>query len=204
MTIPAVTTRGRAAFSPCGRYRWWLERLWEPGGSRLLFIGLNPSRADHRRDDPTLRRLVAFAAGWGYGSLEVLNLFALVSPDPAALGRGGEPEGDANIAWIRRRLRALDRQARRAGESATPSLIWLGWGNGGRRLGQDGRVLDLLAPRAAQLVCLGLTASGAPRHPLYQPAASLLRPYGPSCARSAAVAAAPWPAPPAAMPSICS
>lgn len=88
MTIPAVPIRGRAAFSPCGRYRWWLERLWEPGGSRLLFIGLNPSHADHRRDDPTLRRLVAFAAGWGYGSLEVLNLFALVSPDPAALGRG--------------------------------------------------------------------------------------------------------------------
>jgi RNA-directed DNA polymerase len=97
--------------------------------------------------------------------------------------------------WLRRRLRAG------AGDAAAP--IWLGWGNGGRRLGQDARVLELLRPHQPRLVCLGLTAAGAPLHPLYQPAASLLRPYGPSCGRSAA-AAAPWPAPPAATPSTCS
>jgi hypothetical protein len=190
-----VTVRGRAAFSPCGRYRWWLERVWEPGGSRLLFIGLNPSRADHCHDDPTLRRLMAFAAAWGYGGLEVLNLFARISPSPAALAQAADPVGAANGAWLRRRLRAG------SGSAAAP--IWLGWGNGGRRLGQDARVLALLAPHQPRLVCLGLTAAGAPLHPLYQPAASLLRPYGPSCGRSAA-AAAPWPAPPAATPSTCS
>jgi hypothetical protein len=199
-----VKATGRAAFSPCGRYRWWLERVWDPGGSRLLFIGLNPSRADHRRDDPTLRRLIAFAAGWGYGGLEVLNLFARVSPDPAALARDADPEGGANLAWIRRRLRARDRRDHRAGAGEPPALIWLGWGNGGRRLGQDERVLELLAPRRPLLVCLGLTACGAPLHPLYRPAASLLRPYGASCGRSAAVAPAPWPAPPAATPSTSS
>lgn len=187
---------GRAAFSRCRQYRWWLERVWEPEGSRLLFIGLNPSRADHRQDDPTLRRLMAFAAGWGYGGLEVLNLFAHMSPSPAALAHTADPVGAANGAWLRRRLRAADCRA-------SPGLIWLGWGNGGRRLGQDARVLALLAPHQPRLVCLGLTATGAPLHPLYQPAASLLRPYGPSCGRSAA-AAAPWPAPPAATPSTCS
>ena len=31
----------RAAFSACGHYRWWLERLWQPQAPRLLFIGLN-------------------------------------------------------------------------------------------------------------------------------------------------------------------
>lgn len=187
---------GRAAFSRCRQYRWWLERVWEPQGSRLLFIGLNPSRADHRHDDPTLRRLMAFAAGWGYGGLEVLNLFARISPSPAALAQAADPVGAANAAWLRRRLRAADRYA-------SPGLIWLGWGNGGRRSGQDERVLKLLAPHQPRLACLGLTAAGAPLHPLYQPAASLLRPYGPSCGRSAA-AAAPWPAPPVATPSTCS
>ncbi|KEF42660.1 MAG: hypothetical protein ER33_05195 [Cyanobium sp. CACIAM 14] len=199
-----MNATGRTAFSPCGCYRWWLERVWDPRGTRLLFIGLNPSAADRRRDDPTLRRLIAFAAGWGYGGLEVLNLFARVSPDPAVLARTADPVGHANLGWIRRRLQARDRQARWAGEGTPPALIWLGWGNGGRLLGQDRRVLELLAPRQPLLVCLGFTASGAPLHPLYRPATSLLRPYGASCGRSAAVATAPWPAPPAVTPSICS
>ena len=88
MTDPVLATTLAAAFSPCGQYRWWLERLWQPAAPRLLFIGLNPSRADGQRNDPTLRRLLGFAQRWGYGSLEVLNLFARVSPSPAVLRRG--------------------------------------------------------------------------------------------------------------------
>lgn len=195
---------GRAAFSRCGQYRWWLERVWEPQGSRLLFIGLNPSRADHRRDDPTLRRLMAFAAGWGYGGLEVLNLFARISPRPAALVLAADPMGAANGAWIRRRVRAGEWRSGSARAGVPPPPIWLGWGNGGRRWGQDERVLALLAPHRSRLVCLGLTASGAPLHPLYRPATSLLRPFGASCGHSDATVRAPWPAPPAATPSTCS
>ncbi len=199
-----MTATGRAAFSRCRQYRWWLERVWEPQGSRLLFIGLNPSRADHRHDDPTLRRLMAFASGWGYGGLEVLNLFARISPSPVALAHAADPVGAANPAWIRRRLRAGARSAGAIPTGAPPPLIWLGWGNGGGRFGQDVRVLELLAPHHCRLVCLGLTASGAPLHPLYLPATSLLRPYGASCGQSDAADRAPWPAPPAAMPSTCS
>jgi hypothetical protein len=169
-----------------------------------VFIGLNPSRADDRRDDPTLRRLMAFAAGWGYGGLEVLNLFARVSPSPAALWLQDDPVGKENQEWLLRRLRTWQQTARTTVVGAPASLIWLGWGNGGRRLGQDRRVLALLAPQSSRLVCLGLTASGAPRHPLYQPAASSLQPFGASCGHSFAVPAAPWPAPPVAMPSTCS
>ena len=70
------------AFIPCGRYRWWLQREWDHLLPRLIFMGLNPSHADRKRDAPTLRRLVGLARGWGYGSLDVLNLVAWISPSP--------------------------------------------------------------------------------------------------------------------------
>ncbi|MEO1002564.1 MAG: DUF1643 domain-containing protein [Cyanobacteria bacterium J06638_7] len=155
---------GRARFSACGQYRWWLERCWQPGAPRLLFIGLNPSRADAGRDDPTLRRLLGCARGWGYGALEVLNLFAAISPSPAALRRRADPVGGLNDAWIRRRLAAT-----------APAALWLGWGAGGGWRGRDRAVLQLLGGR--RLLALGLTRGGHPRHPLYLPAGLHLQPW---------------------------
>ena len=60
-----ASPHGKAAFSRCGRYRWWLRRQWREEAATLLFIGLNPSSADGSRDDPTLRRLIGFAGAWG-------------------------------------------------------------------------------------------------------------------------------------------
>lgn len=161
--VGAMEPQGAAAFSACGHYRWWLERVWALEGPRLLFIGLNPSRADGGRDDATLRRLVGFARCWGYGALEVLNLFARISPSPALLSRVVDPVGAETDAWILRRL---------AAEPEAP--LWLGWGNQGARQGRDQEVRALLAGR----ICLqlGTTASGQPRHPLYLPGTLQLQP----------------------------
>jgi len=157
-----------AQFSPCGRYRWWLQRCWDPQRPPLLFIGLNPSRADAQRDDPTLRRLLGFARAWGYGGLEVLNLFARISASPAALRRCADPVGAENDRWLQQRLEA----------QPPGGALWLGWGNGGAWRGRDQQVLALLERWAApgcergvhpRLLALGLTASGQPRHPLYAP-----------------------------------
>ncbi|MGA0337414.1 MAG: DUF1643 domain-containing protein [Vulcanococcus sp.] len=150
---------GRAALSSCGRYRWWLERQWQPQAPRLLFVGLNPSRATAERDDPTLRRLIAFAQAWGYGSLEVLNLFARISASPAVLRRSADPIGPQTDQWLQRRLGVL--------ADAPGAAVWLGWGNGGRWRDRDQAVLRLLRQQAVPLLALGLTASGQPRHPLY-------------------------------------
>ena len=89
-----------AAFSACGRYRWWLWRQWHRQRPLLLFVGLNPSRADGARDDATLRRLVGFARQWDYGALLVLNLFACISPSPALLRRAADPVGAETDAWL--------------------------------------------------------------------------------------------------------
>ena len=42
-----------AVMSACGRYRYALRRRWRQGSGELLVVGLNPSRADARVDDPT-------------------------------------------------------------------------------------------------------------------------------------------------------
>ena len=167
MTLAGTTMQDRAAdavFSPCGHYRWWLERRWDSQRPALLFIGLNPSRADGERDDPTLRRLQGFARAWGFGGLEVLNLFARISASPVLLRRCADPVGSENDLWLEQRLQALPADA----------AVWLGWGNGGAWRERDQQVLaligEVLPPEGGvQLLALGLTASGQPRHPLYVP-----------------------------------
>ena len=70
----------RAVFSDC--YRYLLS--WEKK-HQIIFIGLNPSTADERIDDPTIRRCRGFAESWGYGKMYMLNLFAYRSTDPNPL-----------------------------------------------------------------------------------------------------------------------
>ena len=95
--LPLNSWQAEATLSSCGAYRWLLHRpipSREPSAGQrrlLLFIGLNPSRADGRRDDPTLRRLQGFAHHWGYHHLVVLNLFARISPSPSLLCSAQSP-----------------------------------------------------------------------------------------------------------------
>ena len=197
--VQEAIVSGTAAFSPCGLYRWWLERLWQPAAPRLIFIGLNPSRAGGQRDDPTLRRLVGFAQHWGFGSLEVVNLFARVSPSPAVLRRAADPVGAEADVWMQQRL-AANPQA----------LVWLGWGNQGAWRGRDQEVLALLQGHG--LWALGLTAAGQPRHPLYVASDVALQPLtwhnqqtlGHPVGTSVSLPGAPpCPASPAATPFTC-
>ena len=204
-------TAASACFSACGHYRWWLWRQWQPQRPELVFIGLNPSRADGQRDDPTLRRIVGFARSWGYGSVRVLNLFARISPSPALLKRCSDPVGPDNDRWLRQALLLW-------ADSSDGSALWLGWGNQGAWQGRDQALQTFLAVNAVgrSVLALGLTAQGQPRHPLYAPAATqpqrlvhaqpdhpllaqTLEP-GASCGQRAAT---PWPAPRAVTPFIC-
>lgn len=183
-------------FSPCRNYRWSLLRQWQPHLPPLLFIGLNPSRADAQRNDPTLRRIVGFARQWGFGSVTVLNLFARISPSPTLLKRAADPVGADNDRWL---LGALNAPAGQIAQGR-PAAIWLGWGNQGAWHGRDQRVLGLLRDALAaahppgscpaiQLLCLGLTTQGQPRHPLYAAASAPVQRlalvaapgHGPSC-----------------------
>lgn len=149
----------KARFSRCRRYRYSLERRWQSGTGRVLFIGLNPSTADHRRDDPTIRRCVGFARDWGYKELEVVNLFAFRATYPEDLKQFSEPVGPRNDEWLRRSHRRAD-------------LTIACWGNDGRFLDRAERVMAMLD----DLHCLQINQSQQPAHPLYQPASRRPRP----------------------------
>ena len=151
-----------AYFSEDRRFRYLLRRRVGNSTGRVLFIMLNPSMADEVRNDPTIRRCIGFAHNWGFGLLDVVNLFALISTDPRGLLEVDDPVGPYNDAMIHRALEAAD-------------SVVLAWGNHG--LDHQERVEEVTAMvrRSAQPLCLGLTLKGAPRHPLRLARGTMLR-----------------------------
>jgi hypothetical protein len=153
-----------ATFDSTGCYRYYLGRHWSQAGSSLTIIMLNPSQADASRDDPTLRRCIGLAQGWGFGAIAVVNLFAYRSPHPRVLRQVADPIGPGNNAALAEATQQADQ-------------ILLAWGNWGGWLARDRAVLELLIPHQAKLRCLGRNRTGQPRHPLYIPRAAPLMPW---------------------------
>jgi hypothetical protein len=159
-----------ARIDSTGRYRYTLWRGWDPRRPRVAFVMLNPSTADGERDDPTLRRCIRFARDWGFGSMEIVNLFSLRARSPRRLRRAADPVGPEND----RHLLAAATRARR---------IVAAWGIHGALGARDLAVMRILGARR-RLHCLGTTAAGHPRHPLYLAADTLPVPYRPGTALS--------------------
>lgn len=146
-----------------GQYRYRLWRIWDSGAPTVAFVMLNPSTADASVDDPTIRRCIGFARTWGYGSLEVVNLFAYRATSPQILRAAVDPVGPDNEAHL-----LATRQ------KVMPVI--LAWGNQGTFLGRNQTVLKQLA-NIENVYCLGLTAGGHPCHPLYLQAHTKPVPY---------------------------
>lgn len=136
-----------------GNYRYLLSREWNSSLKTISFIMLNPSRANARTNDPTITRCINFAKAWGYGRLEVVNLFAYRTPHPSLLKQAVEPIGKDNDRYILESVAQSDR-------------VILAWGNHGTWLRQDLYTFKLLK-NFNHLYVLGITKNGCPRHPLY-------------------------------------
>ena len=154
-----------ASISPCGLYRYRLGRRWSEG-RQMLFVMLNPSTADASLDDATIRRCIGFARREGCGAIEVVNLFAFRATNPAAIATAGDPIGPDNDSTIE--------AAARAG-----GIVVAAWGASVPRAhaSRPAKVLRMLQGHGP-ISTLGLTRAGAPRNPLYLPAASPLAIFG--------------------------
>lgn len=144
--------RSDAIFDLEYRYRYSLTRCWDVMGSKMTFIMLNPSTADANQNDPTITRCMNFARRWGFGSLEVVNLFAYRSTDPRLLSIVDDPVGPDNDTYI---LNAIRRS----------ELVVLAWGTKGVLRQRDQEVLDLISDY--DLYALDVSKHGHPKHPLY-------------------------------------
>ena len=145
-----------AGISRCKAYRYWLRRRWGEG-PEVIFIGLNPSTADSKTDDPTLRRIMGFSHKWGFSGVTVINLFAWRSQDPGELRKVEDPVGPRNNYWLKKLSQGTE-------------PVVAAWGNGGGFRARNQFVLATVA----ELYCLGQTQQGHPRHPLYAPVNSRL------------------------------
>ena len=151
MLMNGLLVNKNATFSDCRKYRYALSRTWNGKKKTILFIGLNPSTADEKIDDPTIRRCINYAQNWGYGSLLMVNLFAYRATMPSELKNVKNPIGNDNDLHIIELSKKAD-------------IAVAAWGNEGSLLNRDKEVKKILP----NLMCLKINKSGQPAHPLYQ------------------------------------
>lgn len=149
-----------AIFSDCERYRYRLWREWNPDKATLAFLLLNPSTADESVNDPTIERCMRRAINWGYGRLEIVNLFPWRDTDPENMMAAEDPIGPKGKA---------DGAILDAIEASRITVC--GWGEHGDHLDRANAVTDLvrMAGMRNKLHMLKLNKSGHPAHPLYLP-----------------------------------
>lgn len=150
-----------AEISADGLYRTVLKRIWNAEAPIFVLVGLNPSTADDKVDDPTIRRGIGFARREGCGSLVMLNAYAWRATDPTELDTQRAAAVDVigfdNDATIRAELaRAF---------AIEGSKVVVAWGQNVEKK-RAREVAALIREAGFQPLCLGLTKRGDPKHPL--------------------------------------
>lgn len=149
-----------ASISPCERYRHSLSRYWDREKGFVLFVMLNPSTADANKDDPTIRRCMGFAKSWGYGGIEVCNLFDWRATKPAHLrNKLAIAVSDKNDPTLRVRV-------------STAAAVIAAWGNIPWAQKRIDEVYRTIFNEEKRWDCLKISKAGFPWHPLYIPAAT--------------------------------
>ena len=154
--------RKSAVISKDKLYRYQLLRHWDRSNwKRVVFLMLNPSTADYKLDDPTIKSCCAIANNNGYGGILVVNLFAFRATKPRNLFKAEDPVGLDNNKWIVETCKMSDK-------------IICGWGNKAPPH-RVNKVLGLI--NYEDLYCIQENSSGSPKHPLYCKRDSIFKPW---------------------------
>lgn len=146
-----------AIISPCGTWRYRLERNVLPEGAVGMFCWVNPSTADGQIDDASSRKGIGFATRLAWSRYILVNPFAFRAKDINDLRTAHDPIGPDNDRHIEQAMRDAD-------------VHVVGWGSLSK-LPESlrGRWKDIvrIADRVGcKLHCIGTCSDGHPRHPL--------------------------------------
>ncbi len=161
-----------AIISPCGLYRYRLERDHLPplaeciidddtlhplAGKVVAFFGINPSTADASVDDATVRKWIGFCRRWGVARFIVGNVFSYRATDVKELARVLDVKGQSHHAHLYDIIKEAD-------------VLVPCWGNSNKvpaRLRPSvGDLLSTLTMSGKPVMHFGLTTGGDPMHPL--------------------------------------
>lgn len=146
-----------AIFSPCGLFRYRLEREVQPSGLVYAYLGVNGSTAGVIDNDQTVRKLFGFTLRNNGSRFIVGNAFAFRSKDVRALAAAVDPVGPDNDFHLRAIIRDADILVPFWGSrEKLPAHLYhrLDW------------LLELLAISGKPVKIFGLSKSGDPLHPL--------------------------------------
>lgn len=155
LALPRGMRGGATFMGPGDCYRLMLWREWGREAARyVLFIGMNPSTASADFNDPTVAREIGFTQRLGLTAYRKVNVSAYRCTDPKGL-RDAPIRCGQNLPVI------LD-----AAQNAVRVVVAFGTLKGPMRTLAEEVVSELRAA-GVTLWCLGTTADGSPRHPLY-------------------------------------
>jgi len=146
-----------AIFEQGEKYRYVLWRLWSKSKPYVLFIGLNPSSANNKDNDPTVRRLISLCRSNEFGGFSLCNLFGIITPNPRVIHNTPDPilNQDGYI---------------QAHHNKSDITIFM-WGSFKEARERAAVIIDLYGEGA---MCFKQNADGSPIHPLYLPSGSQL------------------------------
>jgi hypothetical protein len=143
-----------AVFDSERKNRFLLNCTWDPNKPSVAFILINPSKGDELVADPTLRRCVNFSKEWGYGSMNVVNLYSEITDNPDNLGIPLRSTVTENNKFIKKAINETD-------------CVIFGWGELEKSYPLRVREIKELVPNTKQF-CIKKTTNGLyPRHPLF-------------------------------------
>lgn len=151
---------GTCIFSDDRQYRYLLTRYINDVEEQktVLFICLNPSKADEYRDDLTVKKCQKWAKTWGFNRLLLANIFAYKATDPQILyGLEKDP--------ISQPKNPLENNFQLARAIEYADRIVVAWGVHGAHLDRGLEVLQLISRIGKTAYCFGLTIGGYPKHP---------------------------------------
>ena len=139
-----------AVFSEDRIHRYVLVREWDLNKPSLMVVSLNPSTADEKKNDPTVRRCIGFAKKWGFGKLIMTNIFAFRATLPEDLFNSKNPVGNKNDYWLKKLSKKADK-------------VLLAYGNHGKFRNRHDEILKIIN----NPYCIKKSKTGMPMHPLY-------------------------------------